>query len=226
MAATTATTTVTCVLSQAFPFDAVRFATEISSATGESPTCILERWERLAEIGTTVHAMLEEYHRPVEVTLDSHTMFAITTNAALERCPYPFVSYYEKCLQRTIDYLSSLRHSRVICVERHITIELDGIELRGRIDAIVSYSDKKTSDLEPKYLVVDWKTGKDGCAERTERNRMQTRMYAYMYSVACKVPIERMRCVIVNVEGKERPRIFLPQMTEAKMIELVRGDAV
>jgi len=155
-----------------------------------------------ARLGTRFHSWVER-----------HYGLAQLTERLIE--DEELIADDEKLAQLCQSFLASPWAQKVpLAVEVPINFDLDGLEVRGQIDAVFA-----AEDPEHDVLLVDWKTSEHGA------DPMQLALYRHAWSTATGVDPARVDACFVRIgSGRvERPRRLLS--TEELIVGLREGLA-
>ena len=103
-----------------------------------------------------------------------------------------------------------------LSVEEGFETVIEGILLRGRIDAVYRIG-------EEKYEVVDWKTGKVKSGEELADAAIQLAMYRLAYSKLHEIPLENISAAFHYIPANKtiRPADILDEDGIKKLISAV-----
>ena len=212
-----------------------------------------QRPSRAATIGTAVHALIEEHFGvapsadPLEapdaedtVGVDlpgSTTASASTAPADLqEQDEFTFEDAYEESeseLEASVQRLwerfansewgSDEWKERIWAVEYPVETHIEGLSLRGRIDAVFRTEDE---DGE-RWVLVDWKSGSRPKMSTMQSRRFQLGLYRIAFSRIMGVDPERISTVFVYLGGKGVAEVWDYQIrgglpTEAQLAKVIR----
>ncbi|WP_314934763.1 ATP-dependent DNA helicase [Rothia mucilaginosa] len=212
-----------------------------------------QRPSRAATIGTAVHALIEEHFGvapsadPLEapdaedtVGVDlpgSTTASASTALADLqEQDEFTFEDAYEESeseLEASVQRLwerfansewgSDEWKERIWAVEYPVETHIEGLSLRGRIDAVFRTEDE---DGE-RWVLVDWKSGSRPKMSTMQSRRFQLGLYRIAFSRIMGVDPERISTVFVYLGGKGVAEVWDYQIrgglpTEAQLAKVIR----
>jgi DNA helicase-2/ATP-dependent DNA helicase PcrA len=126
--------------------------------------------DRYAKRGTQFHLWVERYY-------GAQTLFDDEIFDAMEELDSELSGLQEKWLA------SEWAQRQPIAIEEGFELVIEGLVLRGRIDAVYQNGER--------YQVVDWKTGKVKEGEDLEIASLQLAMYRIAYSTLHNIPIEQ-----------------------------------
>ena len=101
-----------------------------------------------------------------------------------------------------------------IAVEEGFETVIQGVVLRGRIDAVYRDGDM--------YDVVDWKTGRVKAGDDLENASIQLAMYRLAYSLAHQIPIEKIRAAFHYVADNNT--VFRENLSSTEEIAAIIGS--
>ena len=104
-------------------------------------------------------------------------------------------------------------------VETSVETVLDGIAVRGRIDAVF---EETGPDGQPSWVVVDWKTGAPPSGARAAARALQLAAYRVAWARVRGVPVERVRGAFFHAATGET---VWPELPGADEITAVLGAA-
>ena len=104
-------------------------------------------------------------------------------------------------------------------VETSVETVLDGIAVRGRIDAVF---EEAGPDGQPSWVVVDWKTGAPPSGARAAARALQLAAYRVAWARVRGVPVERVRGAFFHAATGET---VWPELPGADEITAVLGAA-
>ena len=209
-----------------------------------------QRPSRAATIGTAVHALIEEHFGvapsadPLEapdaedtVGVDLPGSTASTAPADLqEQDEFTFEDAYEESeseLEASVQRLwerfansewgSDEWKERIWAVEYPVETHIEGLSLRGRIDAVFRTEDE---DGE-RWVLVDWKSGSRPKMATMQSRRFQLGLYRIAFSRIMGVDPERISTVFVYLGGKGVAEVWDHQIrgglpTEAQLAKVIR----
>lgn len=212
-----------------------------------------QRPSRAATIGTAVHALIEEHFGvapsadPLEapdaedtvgVDLPGSTAASASTAPAdlQEQDEFTFEDAYEESeseleasVQRlwerfaTSEWGSDEWKERIWAVEYPVETHIEGLSLRGRIDAVFRTEDE---DGE-RWVLVDWKSGSRPKMSTMQSRRFQLGLYRIAFSRIMGVDPERISTVFVYLGGKGVAEVWDHQIrgglpTEAQLAKVIR----
>ena len=96
-------------------------------------------------------------------------------------------------------------------VETSVETVLDGIAVRGRIDAVF---EEPGPDGRPAWVVVDWKTGAPPTGARAAARALQLAAYRVAWARLRGVPVERVRGAFFHAATGETVWPVLPDVDE------------
>lgn len=209
-----------------------------------------QRPSRAATIGTAVHALIEEHFGvapsadPLEAPDTEDTMgvdlpgsAAASTAPAelLEQDEFTFEDAYEESeseLEASVQRLwerfansewgSDEWKDRIWAVEYPVETHIEGLSLRGRIDAVFRTEDE---DGE-RWVLVDWKSGSRPKMSTMQSRRFQLGLYRIAFSRIMGVDPERISTVFVYLGGKGVAEVWDHQIrgglpTEAQLAKVI-----
>ena len=212
-----------------------------------------QRPSRAATIGTAVHALIEEHFGvapsadPLEapdtedtmgVDLPGSAASAASTAPAelLEQDEFTFEDAYEESeseLEASVQRLwerfansewgSDEWKERIWAVEYPVETHIEGLSLRGRIDAVF-----RTEDTDgERWVLVDWKSGSRPKMSTMQSRRFQLGLYRIAFSRIMGVDPERISTVFVYLGGKGVAEVWDHQIrgglpTEAQLAKVIR----
>lgn len=108
-------------------------------------------------------------------------------------------------------------------LELEVPVEtvLDGVAVRGRIDAVFPWNDGPAADTSPGFTVVDWKTGRPPSGEAAQVRALQLAAYRVAYAKLRQVPVERVRAAFFYAASGRTVWPDLPG--ENELVELLRS---
>ena len=212
-----------------------------------------QRPSRAATIGTAVHALIEEHFGvapsadPLEapdaedtvgVDLPGSTAASASTAPAdlQEQDEFTFEDAYEESeseLEASVQRLwerfansewgSDEWKERIWAVEYPVETHIEGLSLRGRIDAVFRTEDE---DGE-RWVLVDWKSGSRPKMSTMQSRRFQLGLYRIAFSRIMGVDPERISTVFVYLGGKGVAEVWDHQIrgglpTEAQLAKVIR----
>ncbi|WP_311449183.1 ATP-dependent DNA helicase [uncultured Rothia sp.] len=210
-----------------------------------------QRPSRAATIGTAVHALIEEHFGvapsadPLEapdaedtVGVDLPGSAAASTAPAdlQEQDEFTFEDAYEESeseLEASVQRLwerfansewgSDEWKERIWAVEYPVETHIEGLSLRGRIDAVFRTEDE---DGE-RWVLVDWKSGSRPKMSTMQSRRFQLGLYRIAFSRIMGVDPERISTVFVYLGGKGVAEVWDHQIrgglpTEAQLAKVIR----
>ena len=209
-----------------------------------------QRPSRAATIGTAVHALIEEHFGvapsadPLEtpdaedtVGVDLPGSAAASTAPAdpadlQEQDQFTFEeseSELDASVQRlwerfaTSEWGSDEWKDRIWAVEYPVETHIEGVSLRGRIDAVFRTEDE---DGE-RWVLVDWKSGSRPKMATMQSRRFQLGLYRIAFSRIIGVDPERISTVFVYLGGKGVAEVWDHQIrgglpTEAQLAKVIR----
>ena len=209
-----------------------------------------QRPSRAATIGTAVHALIEEHFGvapsadPMEtpdaedtVGVDLPGSAAASTAPAdpadlQEQDQFTFEeseSELDASVQRlwerfaTSEWGSDEWKDRIWAVEYPVETHIEGVSLRGRIDAVFRTEDE---DGE-RWVLVDWKSGSRPKMATMQSRRFQLGLYRIAFSRIIGVDPERISTVFVYLGGKGVAEVWDHQIrgglpTEAQLAKVIR----
>ena len=210
-----------------------------------------QRPSRAATIGTAVHALIEEHFGvapsadPLEapdaedtVGVDLPGSAAASTAPAdlQEQDEFTFEDAYEESeseLEASVQRLwerfansewgSDEWKERIWAVEYPVETHIEGLSLRGRIDAVFRTEDE---DGE-RWVLVDWKSGSRPKMSTMQSRRFQLGLYRIAFSRIMGVDPERISTVFVYLGGKGVAAVWDHQIrgglpTEAQLAKVIR----
>ena len=212
-----------------------------------------QRPSRAATIGTAVHALIEEHFGvapsadPLEapdaedtvgVDLPGSTAASASTAPAdlQEQDEFTFEDAYEESeseLEASVQRLwerfansewgSDEWKDRIWAVEYPVETHIEGLSLRGRIDAVFRTEDE---DGE-RWVLVDWKSGSRPKMSTMQSRRFQLGLYRIAFSRIMGVDPERISTVFVYLGGKGVVEVWDHQIrgglpTEAQLAKVIR----
>ena len=210
-----------------------------------------QRPSRAATIGTAVHALIEEHFGvapsadPLEapdaedtVGVDLPGSAAASTAPAdlQEQDEFTFEDAYEESeseLEASVQRLwerfansewgSDEWKERIWAVEYPVETHIEGLSLRGRIDAVF-----RTEDTDgERWVLVDWKSGSRPKMSTMQSRRFQLGLYRIAFSRIMGVDPERISTVFVYLGGKGVAEVWDHQIrgglpTEAQLAKVIR----
>ena len=210
-----------------------------------------QRPSRAATIGTAVHALIEEHFGvapsadPLEapdaedtvgVDLPGSTAASTAPAELQEQDEFTFEDAYEESeseLETSVQRLwerfansewgSDEWKERIWAVEYPVETHIEGLSLRGRIDAVFRTEDE---DGE-RWVLVDWKSGSRPKAASMQSRRFQLGLYRIAFSRIMGVDSERISTVFVYLGGKGVAEVWDHQIrgglpTEAQLAKVIR----
>ena len=210
-----------------------------------------QRPSRAATIGTAVHALIEEHFGvapsadPLEApdaedTVGVDLPGSATASAApadlQEQDEFTFEDAYEESeseLEASVQRLwerfansewgSDEWKERIWAVEYPVETHIEGLSLRGRIDAVFRTEDE---DGE-RWVLVDWKSGSRPKMSTMQSRRFQLGLYRIAFSRIMGVDPERISTVFVYLGGKGVAEVWDHQIrgglpTEAQLAKVIR----
>lgn len=212
-----------------------------------------QRPSRAATIGTAVHALIEEHFGvapsadPLEApdaedTVGVDLPGSATASAApadlqeQEQDEFTFEDAYEESeseLETSVQRLwerfansewgSDEWKERIWAVEYPVETHIEGLSLRGRIDAVFRTEDE---DGE-RWVLVDWKSGSRPKMSTMQSRRFQLGLYRIAFSRIMGVDPERISTVFVYLGGKGVAEVWDYQIrgglpTEAQLAKVIR----
>ncbi|HWS57617.1 MAG TPA: PD-(D/E)XK nuclease family protein, partial [Actinotalea sp.] len=96
-------------------------------------------------------------------------------------------------------------------VETSVESVIDGIAVRGRIDAVF---EETADDGSPGWVVVDWKTGAPATGARAAARAVQLSAYRIAWARVRGVPVERVRGAFFHAATGETLWPDLPGVEE------------
>ena len=210
-----------------------------------------QRPSRAATIGTAVHALIEEHFGvapsadPLEApdaedTVGVDLPGSATASAApadlQEQDEFTFEDAYEESeseLEASVQRLwerfansewgSDEWKERIWAVEYPVETHIEGLSLRGRIDAVFRTEDE---DGE-RWVLVDWKSGSRPKMSTMQSRRFQLGLYRIAFSRIMGVDPERISTVFVYLGGKGVAEVWDYQIrgglpTEAQLAKVIR----
>ena len=100
-------------------------------------------------------------------------------------------------------------------VETSVETVLDGIAVRGRIDAVF---EEAADDGAPSWVVVDWKTGAPPSGARAAARTLQLAAYRIAWARVRGVPVERVRGAFFHATTGETLWPDLPGLQEVTRV--------
>lgn len=212
-----------------------------------------QRPSRAATIGTAVHALIEEHFGvapsadPLEapdaedtvgVDLPGSTAASASTAPAdlQEQDEFTFEDAHEESeseLEASVQRLwerfansewgSDEWKERIWAVEYPVETHIEGLSLRGRIDAVF-----RTEDTDgERWVLVDWKSGSRPKMSTMQSRRFQLGLYRIAFSRIMGVDPERISTVFVYLGGKGVAEVWDHQIrgglpTEAQLAKVIR----
>lgn len=210
-----------------------------------------QRPSRAATIGTAVHALIEEHFGvapsadPLEapdaedtvgVDLPGSTAASTAPAELQEQDEFTFEDAYEESeseLEASVQRLwerfansewgSDEWKERIWAVEYPVETHIEGLSLRGRIDAVFRTEDE---DGE-RWVLVDWKSGSRPKMSTMQSRRFQLGLYRIAFSRIMGVDPERISTVFVYLGGKGVAEVWDHQIrgglpTEAQLAKVIR----
>ena len=112
---------------------------------------------------------------------------------------------------------------RIWAVEYPVETHVEGVSLRGRIDAVFRTED---GDGE-RWILVDWKTGRRPKAADMQARRFQLGLYRIAFSRIMGIDPERISTVFVYLGGKRVEEVWDEQIrgglpSEAQLAAVIR----
>lgn len=210
-----------------------------------------QRPSRAATIGTAVHALIEEHFGvapsadPLEapdaedtvgVDLPGSTAASTAPAELQEQDEFTFEDAYEESeseLEASVQRLwerfansewgSDEWKERIWAVEYPVETHIEGLSLRGRIDAVF-----RTEDTDgERWVLVDWKSGSRPKMSTMQSRRFQLGLYRIAFSRIMGVDPERISTVFVYLGGKGVAEVWDHQIrgglpTEAQLAKVIR----
>lgn len=210
-----------------------------------------QRPSRAATIGTAVHALIEEHFGvapsadPLEapdaedtvgVDLPGSTAASTAPAELQEQDEFTFEDAYEESeseLETSVQRLwerfansewgSDEWKERIWAVEYPVETHIEGLSLRGRIDAVF-----RTEDTDgERWVLVDWKSGSRPKMSTMQSRRFQLGLYRIAFSRIMGVDPERISTVFVYLGGKGVAEVWDYQIrgglpTEAQLAKVIR----
>lgn len=210
-----------------------------------------QRPSRAATIGTAVHALIEEHFGvapsadPLEapdaedtvgVDLPGSTAASTAPAELQEQDEFTFEDAYEESeseLEASVQRLwerfansewgSDEWKERIWAVEYPVETHIEGLSLRGRIDAVF-----RTEDTDgERWVLVDWKSGSRPKMSTMQSRRFQLGLYRIAFSRIMGVDPERISTVFVYLGGKGVAEVWDYQIrgglpTEAQLAKVIR----
>ena len=210
-----------------------------------------QRPSRAATIGTAVHALIEEHFGvapsadPLEapdaedtvgVDLPGSTAASTAPAELQEQDEFTFEDAYEESeseLETSVQRLwerfansewgSDEWKERIWAVEYPVETHIEGLSLRGRIDAVF-----RTEDTDgERWVLVDWKSGSRPKMSTMQSRRFQLGLYRIAFSRIMGVDPERISTVFVYLGGKGVAEVWDHQIrgglpTEAQLAKVIR----
>ena len=210
-----------------------------------------QRPSRAATIGTAVHALIEEHFGvapsadPLEapdaedtvgVDLPGSTAASTAPAELQEQDEFTFEDAYEESeseLEASVQRLwerfansewgSDEWKEHIWAVEYPVETHIEGLSLRGRIDAVFRTEDE---DGE-RWVLVDWKSGSRPKMSTMQSRRFQLGLYRIAFSRIMGVDPERISTVFVYLGGKGVAEVWDHQIrgglpTEAQLAKVIR----
>lgn len=210
-----------------------------------------QRPSRAATIGTAVHALIEEHFGvapsadPLEapdaedtvgVDLPGSTAASTAPADLQEQDEFTFEDAYEESeseLEASVQRLwerfadsewgSDEWKERIWAVEYPVETHIEGLSLRGRIDAVFRTEDE---DGE-RWVLVDWKSGSRPKMSTMQSRRFQLGLYRIAFSRIMGVDPEHISTVFVYLGGKGVAEVWDHQIrgglpTEAQLAKVIR----
>ena len=211
-----------------------------------------QRPSRAATIGTAVHALIEEHFGvapsadPLEAPDAEDTVGVDLPGSATastapaepsesaspadlqEQDEFTFEDAYEESeseLEASVQRLwgSDEWKERIWAVEYPVETHIEGLSLRGRIDAVFRTEDE---DGE-RWVLVDWKSGSRPKTSTMQSRRFQLGLYRIAFSRIMGVDPERISTVFVYLGGKGVAEVWDHQIrgglpTEAQLAKVIR----
>lgn len=183
-----------------------------------------------ATIGTAVHALIEEHFGlassadPLDAPEAEDTLGVplpgVSSDpgrseaAAREEFTFEEVEETESRLDTSVRSLwdrfaasewgSSKWRERIWAVEYPVETHVEGVSLRGRIDAVFRYEDAGGE----RWVLVDWKSGRRPKASEMQSRRYQLGLYRIAFSRIMGVDPERISTVFVYLGGRSVQQVW------------------